>query len=295
MLSLGPSLNISGGVINELLARRDVLFSEPPQLIDETIALIDFGDVEIDPPTIPLADLARSATPLSQRSEEGSSNSQPLNGEMGAKKKPTLPKKPSMSGLFGRSASRTTSMETLSRPASVAGTLPHRTDGSPPRVDVTIAQTSPLPVFEETIPPSSLPSVMAKPRLEEQTGERAWSRLSWTEVSAPATPTPIADRFSSVGSSFPSLSGPQTSITRSGSGSLGNPAAVRRRGGAAPVFFSSSQSIGGDRNRRSRSTEPGATLASLARGKEGTEEKEGDGLAAQSGERLSSGSAGLGS
>lgn len=276
MLSLGPSLNISGVVLTELLERRKELFSTPPPLDDET-ALIDFGDVDIEPPSIPPKSdhASRSTTPASRLSEDPVM--QPVKENV-PKKKPSLPKKPSISRLLSvasgtKSASRQASMETLQSRQSIV-------DVSPPRVDVPIGTTSPLPSFEAKVS-SDVVVINEEPAREsiEHLAEResldSDNRPSSESVKPPTTPTPIADRFASTATTFPSLRTPHSSLGSASSASLSalgevsTPATIRRRGGA-PVFFSSA-STSGDRHSRSNSANPSISAAGLKRKDEQSE------------------------
>lgn len=270
MLSLGPSLNISGGILTELLERRQELFATPPPIEGET-ALIDFGDVDIEPPSIPLKSdgASRSTTPLSHHSEDAFSFA---GKERMPKKKPSLPKKPSITRLLsaaggGKSASRQASMETLQSRMSIV-------DVDPPRVDVPIGATSPLPTFEAKV--SSDLVILNEEEINEAVADPAErqsldpdNRPSTESVKPPTTPTPIADKFTSAATTFPSLRSPHSSLGSISSASLptladaSNPVPIRRRGGA-PVFFSSASS-GGERHSRSPSAARSISTASLKR------------------------------
>jgi hypothetical protein len=272
MLSLGPSLNIPGTILSEMQQRKAELFSTPPPLDDDSAPdLIDFGDIKLDPPSIPSKpDLAsRSTTPLSRQSDD-SYTVVPLRDKDGPKKKPSLPKKPSITRLLSvasglSSVSKQSSVDTFQGGNEARHSV---VDVSPPRVDVPLVQTSPLPSFSGELPTeSALKLDETVERLYEPSANDSEARASSsielsTRGPGPSTPTPIADRFASNGANFPvSLRSPKSSGESSNSTDSDKMAALRRRGGA-PVFFSSSGPAASGTHSRSHSASPGflATL-----------------------------------
>ncbi|OCF43349.1 hypothetical protein I317_02787 [Kwoniella heveanensis CBS 569] len=246
MLSLGPSLNISGGVLNELIESKDTLFASPPapSIIEDAEDLIDFGDVSIEPvapPSLPQTQSStRPTTPASQLTDESLAPAV-IGGSAKSKRAPRLPAKPSLTKIFG------SSMTSIPRQKSV-DTLNSIVNIEPPRVDIPIGNNTPLPTFEATQPDSSehgdtgntptpkaallsisvaadvpipeTPLASGAEKLDEvhypagTVGER--SRIfSNSNPSVTATSTPIADRFQGTSSPFPALRG-----TRSSNGSL---------------------------------------------------------------------------
>ncbi|KAK8861610.1 hypothetical protein IAR55_002433 [Kwoniella newhampshirensis] len=287
MLSLGPSLNISGGVLNELIERRDVFFAEAPALSHAETAknLIDFGDVAIPPVLAPNQTHSRSPTIASLQGLEDNlhiSGSSP--NSIKSKKSPRLPSRPSLTKLFGSgsmSIPRQKSVETLSSIAKVS----INTSIEAPRVDLAVSPISPLPTFESKIISSTdakaepeqqattaeafmpTPAAPEKPTGPEASGEKMEEvhyPAGTVEDRAKIFSTPIADRFQSTSSPFPPLRKPRSSTgststvhsvhtpgtePREGSpNASANPATVIRRG--QPVFF---QSAGVDRHSRSHS------------------------------------------
>lgn len=278
MLSLGPSLNVPGGILTELLERRLELFSTPPALDSVAPDLIDFGDVDIDIATPSLSSLphvSRSATQVSRQSAENVQTIPLKDNERDVvKKKPSLPKKPSLTRLFGSfsaTSSGSTESSSVIRKAndtpSGNGTpvLSVNTYSPPPRVDVPLALTSPLPTFENDLPSEVKPSatVDSVADFTEELAVRDGGSPDQTSEPpcTPSTPTPIADRFSTAGSVFPSLRQPKFSTTSASSSVSGseasNPASIRRRGG--PGFFSSSNEM--DRTSRSHSSQSVVTTS----------------------------------
>jgi hypothetical protein len=239
MLSLGPSLNIPGGVLTELLNHRDTLFTTPPPLsVSETAAsLIDFGEVNIPPPEIsPVVTIPASASSVALSAQGDIAPAPTL------KKVSRLPSKPSLSRLFTTASATPVEPVESSRVSIV--------EAEPPRVELPLAISPMSPSFssfqqDQPDVVEALEDVVA----EDGDGLTASSASEWLHR-PPITPTPIADRFTNSGSSFPtslrakSSSSPAASlkgsveapITVDGSPSS-NPATVIRRG--APVFFSS--------------------------------------------------------
>jgi len=281
MLSLGPSLNIPGGVLTEFLERRAELFSAPPPLDSTNPDLIDFGDVDLDivPSVMPAeSEISRSITPLSQRSNESVKTVPLKDHERDAeKKKPQLPKKPSLTRLFGSSAGKVSNSAESS--TSARKTVDSQNPGisintsPPPRVDVPLVLTSPLPSFESESPPQQASSTAdSVERLQDDKLAAVQPSFmpNFEPSRTPSTPTPIADRFSSTGTLFPSLRQPKSSASiSSGSGNEStNPASVRRRG--APGFFSSS----GESDRQSRSYSGQSVVGNAGAGVKRKEEDE---------------------
>ncbi|WWC87930.1 uncharacterized protein L201_002830 [Kwoniella dendrophila CBS 6074] len=285
MLSLGPSLNIPGGILNELIEQRETLFAEPPSpsTIETAAALIDFGDVNI-PPVTPL-----SEGHASQLTDENGTSALNM-GSTKSKKAPRLPAKPSLTKLFTSS-----SYTSLPRQKSV-DTLHSIINTDPPRVEVPISPASPLPSFETdkpdlnsenstpkpTIAPLSLFSNEAANVPMPETPPVSSGLEQMEEVHYPAgtvaersnifssssTSTPIADKFQSTSSPFPPLrdlaklrgsNGSNLTINSSTSdGNLNrssnqtdNVNAIRR---GTPVFFSSSGVIGHTRSASASAT-----------------------------------------
>lgn len=278
MLSLGPSLNIPGGVLTEFLDRRTELFSAPPPLDSGSADLIDFGDVDIDiaPPVLASKpEAARSVTPISRHSDE-SYKTVPLKDERDSgRKKPQLPKKPSLSRLFGSSIGMSSgsaeSSYSARKPLDAQPPALSINTSPPPRVDVPLVLTSPLPTFESEMSPVSKGADAEEQATVNKPAEAETSpALDVDQPRVPSTPTPIADRFSTTGNSFPSLRNPRSSSSlaslASGAEST-NPASVRRRGG--PGFFASSGDMGS--SSRSHSTHTVATT-----GGAGTKRKDED-------------------
>nr|XP_019050418.1 hypothetical protein I302_00850 [Kwoniella bestiolae CBS 10118]OCF29348.1 hypothetical protein I302_00850 [Kwoniella bestiolae CBS 10118] len=300
MLSLGPSLNIPGGILSELIEKQDDLFAEPPSpsTLETAEALIDFGDVSI-PPVTPLTD--RSGTPASQHTDEHHGPPSFV-GSVKSKKGPRIPAKPSLTKLFTSS-----SHTSLSRQKSV-DTLNSILSPEPPRVEVPLSPASPLPSFEPTqsrsedTTPKALPaplslfdSTAADIPIPETPVPTSSDKIE--EIHYPAGTvdersklfsTPIADRFQGTSSPFPPLrqEKPRTSdgsaLSVNSSASEGNLAKVAhveppnpvnaiRKG--APVFFSSAAvvdrhpSSGGHKRSASASllNNPGAGGSGLKR------------------------------
>ena len=305
MLSLGPSLNIPGTILSELQQRKAELFSTPPPPDNETAPnLIDFGDIELDPPSIrSKPELAsRSTTPLSRLSDD-SYSVVPLRSNDGAKKKPSLPKKPSLTRLLSvasglSSVSKQSSVDTLQGNNEARQSV---VDVSPPRVDVPLVQTSPLPSFSGDLPSETLSKLDETiERLYEPSVHDADTQLSASAElpirgPGPSTPTPIADRFASNRADFPSLRSPKASGESSNPNESDKIAATRRRGGA-PVFFSSSGPAALGTHSRSHSASPG-TLPTLKKDEDQTtqnqKQKKGDGSSEVKVKRLSAGPGGV--
>nr|XP_031862892.1 uncharacterized protein CI109_001366 [Kwoniella shandongensis]KAA5529964.1 hypothetical protein CI109_001366 [Kwoniella shandongensis] len=234
MLSLGPSLNISGGVLTDLIEQRDVLFAEPPPLSHSETAkdLINFGDVDIPPVIAPLQTKSRSPTVTSLHTLEDNlqvSDSAP--GSLKSKKLPRLPSRPSLTKLFGSgsmSIPRQKSVETLNSIAKVS----INTNIEPPRVDLDASPISPLPTFEaKTSPSAEVNDSLAQ---SSKIAEVAMPTSTALEMKTPLDPgtekmedvhypsgtveertrlfsTPIADRFQGTSSPFPPLRKPRSS------------------------------------------------------------------------------------
>lgn len=244
MISLGPSLNIPGGVINELLMRRTTLFAKPPPTEEDGVTdLIDFGSVSIAPPSIPQAALiplkdeeptaARSATPLSQASED----SPPSKGTRPGR----MPSKPSLTRLFTASSRN---LQLDSQPAET----PSVVDPEPPRVDLTIDEMSPLPNFGKVPSPAQPPDDLPTSPEEIKASDAADEDKPAEDTTCPPgtvqerinaypiSSTPIADRFAKE-VSLPPLR--PNSLTSTAS-TVSDKRASFKRGQQA--FFSSSTS-----------------------------------------------------
>ena len=224
MLSLGPSLNISGSVLAELLSNRETLFASPPPIsgAETATAVINFGDLEVPPPS-PFPD--GETTPSPPIPADQSSIASTSASSTSKRKAPRLDKKSSVNRLFtiaGNSDhAKMQSAETLN--SSVVNV-------DPPRVDVPLDKPlSPLPTFAD-IPPEEPPTEATVPAsaglskgedsvevIETDKGPTTDAGFHPNPVKEqkpqrpPSTPTPIADRFSSGHIDFPSLRSPKSS------------------------------------------------------------------------------------
>lgn len=236
MISLGPSLNIPGGVINELLLRRSSLFATPPPIEDASVSdLIDFGSVRIAPPSIPQATMvplkdeppsaARSSTPISQVSDDSPPSKGPRVGRIASK--------PSLTRLF--TASSRNLQQDGQPPES-----PSVVNPEPPRVDLTIDEMSPLPNFGKVPSPAHVPDDLPpSPSPDEKktsSDKRDGDALSVQEriKAYPISSTPIADRFAKE-ASLPPLR--PNSFASTGSGKRASMISFTR---GQQAFFSSS-------------------------------------------------------
>ncbi|WVR03785.1 hypothetical protein IAU60_000780 [Kwoniella sp. DSM 27419] len=266
MLSLGPSLNIPGGILNELIEKRQTLFTDPPPptTLETTADLINFGDVAIPPVSSPLETVHRSETPVSAATDDGHSMNTAASGSGKSKRASRLPTKPSLTKLFG------SSMNVIPRQNS-HDTISSIVTAEPPRVDLPLTDSTPLPTFEHdkssnaTTPKDDI-AILAdrntQPITPLSSGVETLQEVQYptgtVEERSRAFSTPIADRFQGTSSPFPPLRGPRSSngslsgrsvsTTVSDGNSLGvrgdspnskstNPATVIRRG--QPVFFQS--------------------------------------------------------
>jgi hypothetical protein len=235
MLSLGPSLNIPGGILTELLEHRVAFFAKPPPLttVESTIDLIDFGDVYITPPAIPVSEVpfsdepSRASTPASQLTTDSYSLIGLGFGDK-PKKMPKLNSKASLSRLLGGSNGARSSQEALRTSSFV--------DITPPRVELPLDSprlpsfesevSTRLSAYEDMADDLTDPNVIAaKDKVEEvhyPTGtveDRAKlfslsslnTPTATTTLVSPTTPTPIADMFASTSSTLPSLRAPKSS------------------------------------------------------------------------------------
>ncbi|ODN97492.1 hypothetical protein L198_04059 [Cryptococcus wingfieldii CBS 7118] len=233
MLSLGPSLNIPGAVVTELMERRDVLFAQPPppSVLEDAADLIDFGDVDIPLSAVPQSTTSSSFSLSSLPPSPIADDVATMSGSV-KRKPPRLPTRPSITKLFSGSQvnlQKQKSQETL---ASI-------TDVEPPRVDVTVSPTSPLPAFDkngEEVTPHKRDTIRAQTAPAEIPIPAIASSMTIAEMdpteeihyapgtveersklfSAPATPTsaaststPIADRYTAGHSFFPFLRAPK--------------------------------------------------------------------------------------
>ena len=142
MVSLGPSLKVGNGVLSELLKHRLQLFAKPPARSEQTRTgagetvsdLIDFGSVSIEPPSLgPVATISLKEEQSVEITESGDGSR--------SKKPPRLNSKPSLSKMFSSSS------RNVAQFSDVRSATPSLVDVEPPRVDLTLVQTSPLPTF----------------------------------------------------------------------------------------------------------------------------------------------------
>lgn len=259
MVSLGPSLKVGNGVLSELLKHRTKLFSKPPsenseepKTEDAVTDLIDFGTTSIEPPTLgPIATMPLKTGQATTSGVEKPSSSTADAENAQQRRLPKLSSKPSLTKLFSGSSRNLAAMDDI-RP-----TPSPLVDPEPPRVDLTIAQTSPLPVFSD-IP--SLPIAELMPPLETTPPPSTESeRKKLDDFQYPSgtvqqrselfgSPTPIADLFVRKSPHAPLLNNrdsggssirTSTSVGELPRQSVDNPAtAVRRRGQSG--FFSGS-------------------------------------------------------
>ncbi|RSH94722.1 hypothetical protein EHS25_004527 [Saitozyma podzolica] len=233
MLSLGPSLNIPGGILTELLEHRIAFFTKPPPLttVESTIDLIDFGDIYITPPAVPISEVpfpdqpSRASTPASQLTTDSYSLIGLGFGDK-PKKMPQMTSKASLTRLLVGSNGARSSQEALRTSSFV--------DITPPRVELPLDSPR-LPSFESEISTRLSayedmaedlldPNVIgAKDKVEELhyptgTVEDRAKLFSVPSLNAPTTapispttPTPIADMFASTSSTLPSLRAPKSS------------------------------------------------------------------------------------
>lgn len=198
MVSLGPSLKVGNGVLSELLKHRTKLFSSPPPEPAESVSdLVDFGTTSIAPPTLgPIATTPSKPEQVSMSDCAGSTG--PDEGSARQRRPAKLSSKPSLTQLFSGSSRNLANLEDLRAPT------PSLVDAEPPRVDVTIAQLSPLPVFSDvpsppiadiTSPVESTPppSTDSEKKKLEDFQYPAGTVQQRSEVFS--SPTPIADLF----------------------------------------------------------------------------------------------------
>ncbi|KAI9632651.1 uncharacterized protein MKK02DRAFT_20704 [Dioszegia hungarica] len=213
MLSLGPSLNVPGTVLTDLLDRRVELFSAPPPISARQTAyeLIDFGDTPVVLATA--EDISRSASPVSRHTAE------PVSAPVADKPKKLnlLPKKPSLSRLFSSPSPVPARQDGAASPSLV--------QPSPPRVE--LRTDSPrLPSFEseaEREPEVLQEKYLATEPTEPSTAESPYRTGTVEErakVFTPSTSTPIADLYSGSSNKLPSRSG------KSSNGSVNSSASV---------------------------------------------------------------------
>lgn len=249
MISLGPSVNIPGGILTEFLTRRKHLFAKPPSTGQDTVTdLIDFGSVDIAPPSIPQATMVplkpelplRSSTPHSQMSED----SPPAK----VNKAHRMSSKPSLTRLFTASSRNLTQAE--EQPAEP---LTPAVNPEPPRVDLTIEEMSPLPNFGKVPspvhPPPDLPNTSSaddRPPAQETEEKKQEDILHPTpglvqeRIKAyPTSSTPIADRFAKAEAGLPPLRpnslSSSISTVSAGKASHDSPANIIKRG-QSPFF-----------------------------------------------------------
>jgi hypothetical protein len=199
MVSLGPSLKVGNGVLSELLKHRLQLFAKPPPRGNAVTDLIDFGTVSIEPPSLgPVATVSLKDAPPAETNVSDDDGSR-------RKKPPRLNSKPSLNRLFSSSS------RNLAQFADVRPSTP-LVDVEPPRVDLTLAQTSPLPTFGampsppmvDPSPPSPLPpaettSTAAATDEKQKSEDIQYPTGTVHErtqaLSALSSATPIADLF----------------------------------------------------------------------------------------------------
>lgn len=254
MLSLGPSLNIPGEILTELLEKREALFVSPPALTgtDSANSLIDFGSTSITPPHLPAVLDEQHDSPASEKVDDVV---QTPPGK--TKRSPRLPNKPSITRLFSSASGL------ISKKSSV-NTM--RSDTTPPRADLPKPTASRLGSFE-----GKKEDEQAVEQLKEDDGSAKAGEENFGEEHVPAGTvearsrffsTPIADMYQNTGSPFPSLRSQKSALgladTMANIPSVmsesqiprlaevyvanasppANPATFIRRG--PPVFFSSS-------------------------------------------------------
>ncbi|KAL7424713.1 hypothetical protein Q5752_000397 [Cryptotrichosporon argae] len=278
MLSLGPTLRLSGDMLDLFLRHRRDLFSEPPEptLVESTTDLIDFGDIDIAPPSIAETETGdalgsgESALPLPAKPR---------------KLPPRLPKKPSLSRLLSASGSVGNTLAASVSSASVqrrgsGDAMQSPVDPVAPRVDLPDTPAVDLPSFGgvepagetedlASEPPASAPPVPAKSTDKVDDAHYAAGTVeerarAFTAGAMPTatTTTPIADRFKGTSTAATPLRTPRSSMGTPKSGTSGsagsapaspthatgaaadlwtaapvNPITVIRRG--PPIFFSS--------------------------------------------------------
>ncbi|RXK35885.1 hypothetical protein M231_06849 [Tremella mesenterica] len=277
--SLGPSLNLPGNLADELVIRREELFSHPPPIttVESASNLINFSEVSIPPPSVPKDPHHRPITPLS-----GEENVHHVRLKRSS---PRLPKRPSIQRLFSSGAgfvTRKGSVETM-HSASVIGDLP-------PQVDIPISNATPMSTLDGHV--QSAPhrnDEWVEEKMEELQHLTENPTTSARSRAFSETSTPIADKFQGTSPIFPPLRIPRSSATSVESsasiptlGSLDGqssnhhgPAMIRR---GQPVFFQSQ----GLTHHRSKSANG---MKRKDEPEEGEEETEGG----RGGKRLSSG------
>lgn len=267
-LSFGPSFNIPGVVLTELLERREELFTNPPppSAAETAHDLINFGDMDLSPPSIPFPTIPTMTLESSPESSPrsvtpaGSSIHNAADGFTSSGSRPKKParlgSKPSLGRLFNGGTSS-------SRKGSIDTTASSIIDQIPPRVDLPGTEER-MPSFEsefglagraasqqdkeETLRDPQVAS--SSERLQEahyQPGTvseraKAFSSLSASPSPSPVpsmsrssasgtTSTPIADMFAGTGVQMP----PLRQITpRSSMGSMSVP--LQLDGGSGAVL-----------------------------------------------------------
>ena len=196
MLSLGPSLNIPGGILTELLERRSILFASPPPLsgTESAISLIDFGDTSISPPHLPGV--------LQPPAQDLKDSPLPVDSPRKISVAPTwLPGKPSIPRLASNG-----SMAVAQKP-SVETTRPWKVDKSPPRLGLPTSITSKPPAFATDLKPVERDFVQLNEPGYSLTAEHDEVKKRHSADSPPSRPvsTPIADLYRASEASLPSL------------------------------------------------------------------------------------------
>lgn len=265
MLSLGPSLNISGLVLTELLEKRSSLFASPPPITgtESANSIVDFGNTNITPPHLP-AVLEHDPTLTASLPTEDGVPKTPIK----AKRSPHLPNKPSITRLFSGSSG-------IASKKSSVDTMRSMVDITPPRVELPTSEPTIMPSFgvkedESMQPVGQLKEAEKAPQSEDHSAFAA-QVFGTTDGSRPLS-TPIADMYQNNGSFFPPLRTQKSLLGLTGSiqslpsvmsdsqmprltevhsATAMNPATVIRRG--PPVFFQSS----GDTERHGRTPSGG--------------------------------------
>ena len=245
MLSLGPSLNIPGGILTELLEKRSTLFASPPPL--STIPLIDFGDTSITPPQLPGSFQPAQAMKISPS---------PLDSPRKILGSPTwLPSKPSLPRLTNNGSTP------LAQKASDEAMRPWKIDESPPRLGLpTFITPKQLDFAADLKPVEHDVDQLNEPIFSTNTNkDDVVKRYSTGDSPFRPASTPIADLYRASESPLPPLRAQKSDVGLSGSSdfvprklndtqiprlgevhlingaSFINPSSVLQRG--SPVFF----------------------------------------------------------
>ncbi|KAK4689923.1 hypothetical protein P7C73_g198, partial [Tremellales sp. Uapishka_1] len=261
MLVLGPTLNIPSPVLNLLLEHRESLFADPPPVsgTESANSIIDFGNTNISPPLVPsLSEGGISSRPTTPASIIVEESAETVDGKS-KKVPPKVAKKPSLGRLL---QNRTPSLRSKASVETIPSSI---VNVSPPRVELALNTTSPLPSFgEPETAVSHIEPIKASIPLEEVNYP---SGTVEDRAKLFSTMTPIADMFKGTGAPLLPLRGPKSSggtvhssaslptVLSDVNGSQGasaNPASFVRRGEA--VFFQSDKS---ERHGRSHTVSSG--------------------------------------